>query len=239
MLILMIGSEPTGYGDGMSAALRQRGIRNEHAASGAHALEMARTTAYDLLMTDMLLPDMLGDDIAGTARRMGVNTPVMIVATGATPGMRARALDMGADDFVLVPCDYDEIAARIRAIVRRRQGHSHSALSVGCVQLNLEKRELRVRGVKVSVSRREFSVLELLFLKQGTILDKAAIVSYIYRGIDEPDIKSIDVVMCRLRKKLNNAGVGSLISTVWGCGYTLQDTQDEALPSGAPIQLVA
>ncbi len=240
MLILMVGSELGGYGESVASALRQRGIRTECVASGKEALDMMRAIDYDLLLSDLLLPDMLGDEVARMARSAGINTPVMLAAAGATPGMRARALDMGADDFVTLPCDFEELAARVRAIARRRLGHTHSTLTVGCVSLSLDRREVRVRGTKLSVSRREFAVLELLFLRQGVILDKAAIVNHLYRGVDEPDVKSIDVVMCRLRKKLTQAGVASLISTVWGCGYTLQEPSEQAgRGNGAAIQLVA
>ena len=136
---------------------------------------------------------------------------------------KVRALDQGADDFVIVPCDAEELLARIRAVVRRSQGHSNSALRLGPVELSLHRREVRVHGQAMHLSRREFAVLELLFLKQGVILNKAAFLNHLYCGMEEPEMKTIDVIICRLRKKLAVAGVPTLIDTVWGCGYILRE----------------
>ena len=147
----------------------------------------------------------------------------MAVADTATAQAKARVLDQGADDFVVTPCDTDELVARIRAVVRRSQGHAKSVLRCGTVELSLDRHEVRVRGERLLVSRREFAVLELLFLKQGTILNKTAFLNHLYCGAEEPEMKTIDVIICRLRKKLAAAGVGTLIDTVWGCGYILRE----------------
>ena len=239
MLILRVGSEAVGFGNIADAALRQQGVQSEHAATGREALDCMQLHEYDLVLTDLRLPDMPGDEVVRMARGAGLATPVIIVGYAATPGIRIRALDMGADDFINAPCEVEELSARIRAIVRRRQGHARSTLTLGCVELSLDRRDLRVRGQKLPLSRREFAVMELLFLKQGTILDKATLVNHLYRGSDEPDIKSIDVIMCRLRKKLARAGVPTLINTIWGCGYTLQEALEIEQTAPEALQLVA
>src|SRR5208283_1725999 len=117
------------------------------------------------------------------------------------------------------------LLARVRAVVRRSQGHANSVLRLGPVELSLDRHEVRVNGQKLSVSRREFGVLELLFLKQGIILNKNAFLNHLYTGMEEPEMKTIDVIICRLRKKLAVAGVPNLIDTVWGCGYILREPQ--------------
>ena len=147
----------------------------------------------------------------------------MILSDNATVQAKVKALDQGADDFLLTPCDAEEVLARIRAVVRRSQGHTKSALTLGPVELLLDRRDVRVHGQSLHLSRREYAVLELLFLKQGHILNKNAFLTHLYCGMDEPEMKTIDVIICRLRKKLAVAGVPSLIDTVWGCGYILRD----------------
>ncbi len=156
-------------------------------------------------------------------RAADFKVPVVILADSATAQTKVRVLDQGADDFVIVPCDREELMARIRAVVRRSQGHSNSILRLGPVELSLNRREVRVHGRPLHLSRREFAVLELLFLKQGTILNKTAFLNHLYCGMEEPEMKTIDVIICRLRKKLATAGVPTLIDTVWGCGYILRE----------------
>jgi two-component system cell cycle response regulator CtrA len=176
----------------------------------------------------MHLRDMPGHEVVRMARAAGIRTPALVLADTATGAMKARALDQGADDFIITPIETEELMARIRAVVRRNQGHANSNLRLGPVELSLDRREVRVDGRKMAVSRREFGVLELLFLKQGTILNKAAFLNHLYCGAEEPEMKTIDVIICRLRKKLATAGIPTLIDTVWGCGYILRD------PSAVP-----
>ena len=150
----------------------------------------------------------------------------------ATVQAKVKALDQGADDFLITPCDPEELLARIRAVVRRSQGHANSVLTLGPVELAAgSPRGPRERRVAVCRAV-NIGVLELLFLKQGVILNKNAFLKHLYCGMDEPEMKTIDVIICRLRKKLATAGVPNLIDTVWGCGYILRDPsldrQDDA-----------
>ena len=211
------------------AALRQHGVRGEHAASGREALEFLRLYDYDLVLMDLHLPDVPGHEVVRMMRAAEFKVPVVMLADTATAQAKVRALDQGADDFVVTPCDLDEVLARVRAVVRRSQGHANSILRLGPVELSLDRREVRIHGTQLHLSRREFGVLELLFLKQGVILNKTAFLNHLYCGMEEPEMKTIDVIICRLRKKLATAGVPTLIDTVWGCGYILRD------PSAAPV----
>jgi len=222
MLVLRAGHIPIANA-GDAEFLRKHGIASEHADTGREALEFLRLYEYDLLLVDLDLPDIPGHEVIRLARAAGVATPTIVLATGASPQVRVRALDQGADDFVLAPCDPGELMARVRAVARRSQGHANSLLRFGPVELSLDRHEVRVNGAKLPVSRREFGVLELLFLKQGAILNKTAFLNHLYTGIAEPEIKTIDVIVCRLRKKLELAGVRGLIDTIWGCGYILRD----------------
>jgi two-component system, cell cycle response regulator CtrA len=228
MLILRVGNTPFIL-DTVGAALRKHGISNECAVSGREALEFLRLYDYDLVLMDHQLSDVPGHEVVRMMRAASLKVPVIILSDAATVQAKVRALDQGADDFLSTPCDAAELLARIRAIVRRSQGHANSTLTLGPVELWLDRRDVRVHGQSLHLSRREYAVLELLFLKQGVILTKGSFLTHLYCGMDEPEMKTIDVIICRLRKKLAVAGVPSLIDTVWGCGYILRD------PSAEPV----
>ena len=222
MLVLRVG-QATFCRGGNGAVLLQHGIRSEQAASGREALEFLRLYDYDLVLMDLHLPDVPAYEVVRMMRAASLKTPVVIMSNNETVAAKVKALDQGADDFLITPCDVEEILARIRAVVRRSRGHSNSTLTLGPVELLLDRRDVRVHGQSLHLSRREYSVLELLFLKQGQILNKGAFLTHLYCGMDEPEMKTIDVIICRLRKKLTMAGVPTLIDTVWGCGYILRD----------------
>lgn len=228
MLVLRVGTASFRRDGNEMAALRQHGVRVEHAETGREAFDFLRLYDYDLVLMDLHLRDMPGHEVVRMMRAADFKVPVLMLADTATPQSRAKALDQGADDIIMTPCESEELLARIRAIVRRSQGHANSALRLGPVELSLDRREVRVHGQQLHLSRREFAVLELLFLKQGVILNKVAFLNHLYTGMEEPEMKTIDVIICRLRKKLAIAGVPTLIDTVWGCGYILRD------PSLAP-----
>lgn len=228
MLVLRVGKIACCRGSNDLLDLYQQGVRCEQAESGRDAFDFLRVYEYDLVLMDLRLPDMPGHEVVRMMRAADCKVPVLMIADTATAQQKATALDQGADDFIMVPCDLQELMARIRAIVRRSQGHTNSTLRLGPVELSLDRREVRIHGRQLHISRREFAVLELLFLKQGVILNKAAFLNHLYCGMDEPEMKTIDVIICRLRKKLASAGVPTLIDTVWGCGYILRD------PSVAP-----
>jgi two-component system cell cycle response regulator CtrA len=223
MLVLRVGKTSFGRGNNDLAVLRHQGVRAEHAETGRDALDFLRLYEYDLVLMDLHLADMPGHEVVRTMRAADFKVPVLMLSDTATPQAKAKALDQGADDFITTPCETEELLARIRAIVRRSQGHANSILRLGPVELSLDRREVRVHGVQLHLSRREFAVLELLFLKQGVILNKVAFLNHLYCGMEEPEMKTIDVIICRLRKKLAVAGVPTLIDTVWGCGYILRD----------------
>jgi two-component system cell cycle response regulator CtrA len=222
MLVLHIGEKPfRRAGDAETA--RRLGVRAEHAVSGEEALEFLRLYEYDIVLLDLDLPDVGGHELIRRIRAARITVPVLAFSDSASARIRAQALDLGADDCISGPCEVDELLARMRAIVRRALGHTKSSLCVGGVELNMSSRDVRVNGARLSLSRREYSVLELLFLKRDVILTKGYFLNHLYTGTEEPEMKTIDVIVCRLRKKLVAAGVPALIDTVWGSGYILRD----------------
>jgi two-component system, cell cycle response regulator CtrA len=236
MLVLRVGKTSFGRGNNDLAVLRHQGVRAEHAETGRDGLDFLRLYEYDLVLMDLHLSDMPGHEVVRMMRAAEFKVPVLMLADAATPQAKAKALDQGADDFITTPCETEELLARIRAIVRRSQGHANSVLRLGPVELSLDRREVRVHGVQLHLSRREFAVLELLFLKQGVILNKVAFLNHLYCGMEEPEMKTIDVIICRLRKKLAAADVPTLIDTVWGCGYILRDPSATVMSEAMAVQ---
>jgi two-component system cell cycle response regulator CtrA len=224
MLVLHIGEKPFRRA-GDAEAARRRGIRAERVPSGREAMELLRLYEYDIVLLDLDLPDTSGHELIRRMRAAGISVPVLAFSDAVPSHVRTQALDLGADDFLSGLCDLDEVLARMRAIVRRSLGHANSALRFGGVELNMKSRDVRVNGARLSLSRREYGVLELLFLKQGMILTKGTFLNHLYCGSEEPEMKTIDVIVCRLRKKLAAAGVHTLIDTVWGSGYILREPQ--------------
>ena len=141
---------------------------------------------------------------------------------------------MGADDFITNPFDREELIARIQAVVRRTKGFAQQNLAVGPLVLNLGSREVTVAGTPVHLTGKEYQMLELLSLRKGTTLTKEMFLNHLYGGMDEPELKIIDVFICKLRKKLSEAtGGDNYIETVWGRGYVLRDPAETATANAA------
>ena len=220
MMILRVGEAGPLASGSFAETLRTHGIRSECAATGREALEFLRLYDYDLVLMDLQLSDGPAYQVVRSMRAASLKVPVLILSDGASSlDAKVKVLDQGADDVLTTPCDMRELLARVRAVVRRSQGHAKSALTLGPVELWLDKREVRVHGVSLHLSRREYAILELLFLRQGIVLSKDAFLNHLYCGRDEPEMKTIDVIICRLRKKLALAGVPK--SDRYGVGLRL------------------
>jgi two-component system cell cycle response regulator CtrA len=222
MLLLQIGKTSLGIED-EAKLLREPGVNCKHCDTASEAFASMKLCNYDIVLIALELPDMPGYEAIRMARAAGHSTPIIVLASAAPWRVKVRVLDQGADDFIITPCGSDELLARMRAVVRRSQVHSRTAPRIGPVELNLDRHEVRVDGIELQVSRREFETLELLFLKQGTVLSKSAFLKHLYADTEIIDMKTIDIIICRLRKRLAVAGVCGLIQTVWGQGYTASD----------------
>jgi two-component system cell cycle response regulator CtrA len=216
---------------GIAPMLTALGMVVDRAATGEESLELARHYDYDIVLLDLELPDMEGFDVLRRMRAGRIDTPVLILSGLSRPGASVRAFVLGADDFMTRPFDQAELAARMQAVVRRSKGFSQSRLQVGTVLLNLDSREVTVDGRPVHLTGKEYAILELLMMRKGMALSKETFLSHLYGGMDEPEMKIIDVFVCKLRKKLAQAGVDGLIGTVWGRGYIMRD----AAPANAAL----
>ena len=169
-----------------------------------------------------------------TLRVSKVKTPVLILTGLAGIEDKVRGLGFGADDYMTKPFHKDELVARIHAIVRRSKGHAQSVIETGDLVINLDTKTVEVDGARVHLTCKEYQMLELLSLRKGMTLTKEMFLNHLYGGMDEPELKIIDVFTCKLRKKLANASNGkNYIETVWGRGYMLREpSEDEARVSG-------
>ena len=191
---------------------------------GEDGLDLGKIYDYDIIILDLMLPDMEGYDVIRRMRATGVKTPILILSGLGGLDDKIKGLGFGADDYLTKPFDKRELIARIQAIVRRSKGHSESLIKTGCLTVNLDARTAEVNNKPLHLTGKEYSILELLSLRKGTTLTKEMFLNHLYGGIDEPELKIIDVFVCKLRKKLKNAtGNESYIETVWGRGYVLRD----------------
>jgi two-component system cell cycle response regulator CtrA len=207
----------------ISLMLKSAHIAADHTPTGEEAIDLLRIYEYDIVILDFVLPGMKGADVIREMRRMKNATPVLILSGLSDRHTKVRSFETGADDYIVKPFDREEFLARLRAIVRRSRGFAEPTLRVGPIELRLGAREVTVNGKPVHLTGKEFSILELLVLRRGMVLSKEAFLNHLYGGMDEPEIKIIDVFVCKLRKKLAEASGGQLIGTVWGRGYVLRD----------------
>ena len=235
MRVLLVEDDLTAA-RGISLMMRADGTVVDQTDTGEEALELARHYDYDAVLLDLMLPDMEGYEVIRRLRAARVDTPIIIVSGLSRPQAKVKGLSMGADDYVTKPFDKSELLARIQAVVRRSKGYSQSTLRLGNTQLSLDTREVHVDGQQVYLTGKEYSILELLVLRKGMVLTKEAFLNHLYGGMDEPEMKIIDVFICKLRKKLAQAGAGSLIGTVWGRGYTIRDPGAEPALREAPAR---
>jgi two-component system cell cycle response regulator CtrA len=207
-------------------SLASEGIICDTASIGEEGIEVGRiyVDEYDIILLDLMLPDIDGYEVLLRLRSAKVKTPILILSGLSSVDQKIKSLGFGADDYLTKPFNKGELIARIHAIVRRSKGHSESVVRFDKVAINLDTRIVEVDGNQVHLTNKEYAILELLSMRKGTVLTKEMFLNHLYSSMDEPEIKIIDVFVCKLRKKLANASGGTnYIETVWGRGYMLKD----------------
>ena len=193
---------------------------------GEEGLDLGKLYDYDIIVLDLNLPDMHGLDVLKKLRLAKVETPILILSGDSEPDDKVKGLVFGADDYLTKPFIREELVARLHAIVRRSKGHAQSVIRTGRMSVNLDSHSVEVDDKPVHLTGKEYSVLELLTLRKGTTLTKEMFLNHLYGGMDEPELKIIDVFVCKLRKKIAAANDGEhYIETVWGRGYVLRDPE--------------
>jgi two-component system, cell cycle response regulator CtrA len=204
--------------------LRAEGFICDTTDLGEDGLEIGKLYDYDIIILDLMLPDIDGYEVLRRLRAARVRTPILILSGLGELDNKIKGLGFGADDFLTKPFDRRELIARIQAIVRRAKGHSESVIRTGKLTVNLDSRTVEVENQPLHLTGKEYGILELLSLRKGTTLTKEMFLNHLYGGMDEPELKIIDVFVCKLRKKLSLATSGeNYIETVWGRGYVLRD----------------
>ena len=191
---------------------------------GEEGIDLGKLYDYDIILLDLNLPDMSGYEVLRSLRVTKIKTPILILSGMAGIEDKVKGLGHGADDYLTKPFHKDELIARIHAIVRRSKGHAQSVIMTGDLIVNLDQKTVEVDGARVHLTGKEYQMLELLSLRKGTTLTKEMFLNHLYGGMDEPELKIIDVFICKLRKKLAMASNGrNYIETVWGRGYVLRE----------------
>ncbi len=205
---------------------------------GEDGVEIGKLYDYDIILLDLILPDIDGYEVLRRFRQARVRTPILILSGLSELDHKIKGLGFGADDYLTKPFDKRELVARIQAIVRRAKGHSDSVIRTGRLTVNLDTKTADVDGKPLHLTGKEYGILELLALRKGTTLTKEMFLNHLYGGIDEPELKIIDVFVCKLRKKLSTAtGGDNYIETVWGRGYVLRENSTEAAPESEPVNV--
>ncbi len=226
MRVLVVEDDPT-TSQSIEAILKSAGMVVDLADHGEDGLEIGKLYDYDIIVLDLMLPDMDGIEVLRRLRDARIQTPVLILSGLGESGHKVKGLGTGADDYLTKPFNKEELIARVQAIVRRSKGHSQSVISTGRLTVNLDARTVSVDGETIHLTGKEYGILELLALRKGTTLAKEMFLNHLYNGMDEPELKIIDVFICKLRKKLAAALDGiTYIETVWGRGYVLRDPQE-------------
>jgi two-component system cell cycle response regulator CtrA len=201
---------------------------------GEEGIDLGKIYDYDIILLDLNLPDMSGFEVLRSLRISKVKTPTLILSGLGGIEDKVKGFGVGADDYMTKPFHRDELVARIHAIVRRSKGHAQSVIQTDDLVVNLDTKTSEVNGARVHLTGKEYAMLELLSLRKGMTLTKEMFLNHLYGGIDEPEVKIIDVFMCKLRKKLANASGGkNYIETVWGRGYVLRHPTEEAVKISA------
>jgi two-component system cell cycle response regulator CtrA len=221
---VLIVEDDTATSASIELVLKAEGFIVDTTDLGEDGLEIGKLYDYDIIVLDLMLPDIDGYEVLRRLRAARVRTPILILSGLGELDHKIKGLGFGADDFLTKPFDKRELVARIQAIIRRAKGHSESVIRTGRFTVNLDTRTVEVDGKPLHLTGKEYGILELLSLRKGTTLTKEMFLNHLYGGMDEPELKIIDVFVCKLRKKMAQATSGeNYIETVWGRGYVLRD----------------
>jgi DNA-binding response OmpR family regulator len=203
--------------------LAEEGLSVDVASDGEEGLHLGAEIAYDAIVLDRMLPKLDGMTVLRQLRQQGVGTPVLFLTALGEMEDRVEGLDVGADDYLVKPFAFEELLARVRALVRRSRGQPRNELSVGRLHLDLAARSASVDGKPLDLTAREYALLELLALEPGRTFSRTALVEKLYAEDKDLDSNVIDVFVARVRRKLDAGGLagGEVVRTQRGAGYRL------------------
>jgi two-component system cell cycle response regulator CtrA len=226
MRILLI-EDDSSVAQSIELMLKSEGFNVYTTDLGGEGVDLGRLYDYDVILLDLNLPDMSGFEVLRSLRVSRVKTPVLILSGNASIEHKVKGLGCGADDYLTKPFHRTELIARVHAIVRRSRGHAQSIIQIGDLTVNVDAKTVHVNQVRVHLTAKEYQMLELLGLRRGATITKEMFLSQLYGGMDEPEIKIIDVFICKVRRKLASASNGKdYIETIWGRGYLLREPEE-------------
>jgi two-component system, cell cycle response regulator CtrA len=239
MRVLLVEDDPT-TSKSIELMLTHANLNVYATDLGEEGIDLAKLYDYDLILLDLNLPDMNGHEVLRQLRLARIETPILILSGADDTESKIKGFGFGADDYLTKPFHREELVARIHAIIRRSKGHSQSIIKTGKIAVNLDAKTVDVDAQPVHLTGKEYQMLELLSLRKGTTLTKEMFLNHLYGGMDEPELKIIDVFICKLRKKLSTATGGeNYIETVWGRGYVLREPQPDHLDSNTRLAVGA
>ncbi|MBW2108444.1 MAG: response regulator transcription factor [Deltaproteobacteria bacterium] len=208
----------------VSKGLREEGFAVDHAADGVDGLHLALNERYDAAVVDIMLPGLSGLDLIEKLRQEGINTPVIILSAKRSVDDRVTGLQRGGDDYLTKPFSFSELLARIRALIRRaaKQGSETTSLEIGDLRLDLLTREVIRAGTKIELPPREFALLEFLMRNAGRVVSKTMILENVWDYNFDPQTDVVEVLVCRLRSKVDKDFDKKMIQTMRGIGYVLK-----------------
>ena len=229
MRVLLV-EDDSGTSKSIELMLKTDGINVYTTDLGEEGIDLGKVYDYDIILLDLNLPDISGYEVLRSLRSAKIATPILILSGLASVEDKIRGLGLGADDYLPKPFHKDELVARIHAIVRRSKGHAQSLIAIGDLVVNLDAKNVELRGEQIHLTSKEYQIMELLALRKGSTLTKEMFLNHLYGGMDEPEAKIVDVFICKLRKKLAIASGGQdYIETVWGRGHALRDPTQQPI----------
>ncbi len=220
---ILVVEDDNKIGSFVLKGLRQAGFAVDRAADGETGLDLVLTRAYDAAVIDIMLPKRDGLNVIEELRRQKVNTPLIILSAKRSVDERVRGLQAGGDDYLTKPFAFSELLARIQALIRRSTGTvAPTSLSVGDLSLDLLTRETIRDGKKIDLQPREFMLLEYLLRNAGKVISKTMILEHVWDYSFDPQTNVVDVLVCRLRNKIDKDMATKMIHTVRGVGYVLK-----------------
>lgn len=203
--------------------LKQSGFAVDYCEDGEEGLHLAKTTPYDAAVVDIMLPKLDGLSLVQDLRRLGSQTPVIILSARASVDDRVKGLQAGGDDYLTKPFAFSELLARVQALIRRAtQSSEPTRLAIGDLSLDLLSREVKRREERIELQAREFSLLEYLMRHAGRVVTKTMILEHVWDYSFDPQTNVVDVLVHRLRTKVDKDSSKKLIHTIRGVGYVIK-----------------
>ena len=222
MRILVVEDDPT-IADFVAKGLRENGFAVDVAGDGEQGLDAARTAAYDAAIVDVMLPRRDGLALIDALRGRGIRTPVLILSARRSVDDRVRGLQAGGDDYLTKPFAIAELLARVQALIRRATGASEpTRLAYADLSMDLLSRKVTRGGQPIDLRPREFALLEYLLRNPGKVLSKTMILSHVWGYNFDPNTNVVDVLVSRLRDRIDRPFAHKLLHTVRGVGYVLK-----------------